>query len=212
MLEVYGSAGVDLCANRARYTLHAMRTDRGLPAHRRRIVAARETCVTHCRGTPILRRRGQPQLQRARLALQTGGQRADPDFGVALAWPSGLDHFGQRLAALARSFVVRDEGGLHPGHRAALGPSPLQRDAYCPQGIAGMPENKIGQFDGSVMLGDGMAQRHMRGRPAAASGAVFRSPAGRRCARTSCAARQSDAPSSRPGCMLTREGGPHPPE
>lgn len=41
--------------------------------------------------------------------------------------------------------------------------SPYQRDWYCPDGIAGLPENKIVQFDDSVMLGGGVALVHTPG-------------------------------------------------
>lgn len=46
---------------------------------------------------------------------------------------------------------------------SALDLSPYQRDWYCPNGIAGIPENKIIRFDGSVMLGDGVALVHTPG-------------------------------------------------
>lgn len=41
--------------------------------------------------------------------------------------------------------------------------SPYQRDWYCPNGIAGIPENRVIQFDGSIMLGDGVALVHTPG-------------------------------------------------
>lgn len=41
--------------------------------------------------------------------------------------------------------------------------SPYQRDWYCPRGIAGIPDSKVARFDGSVMLGDGIALVHTPG-------------------------------------------------
>lgn len=41
--------------------------------------------------------------------------------------------------------------------------NPYQRDWYCPNGVAGIPEDKVVQFDGSVMLGDGVALVHTPG-------------------------------------------------
>jgi hypothetical protein len=40
---------------------------------------------------------------------------------------------------------------------------PYQADWYCPSGIAGIPDRKVVQFDGSVMLGDGVALVHTPG-------------------------------------------------
>ena len=41
--------------------------------------------------------------------------------------------------------------------------SPYQRDWYCPNGVAGIAEDRIIRFDGSVMLGDGVALVHTPG-------------------------------------------------
>ncbi|HET7267415.1 MAG TPA: hypothetical protein VFJ15_04845 [Oleiagrimonas sp.] len=41
--------------------------------------------------------------------------------------------------------------------------NPYQRDWYCPHGVAGIADNKVVQFDGSVMLGDGVALVHTPG-------------------------------------------------
>jgi len=41
--------------------------------------------------------------------------------------------------------------------------NPYQRDWYCPDGLAGIPDNKLIQFDGSVMLGEGIALIHTPG-------------------------------------------------
>lgn len=41
--------------------------------------------------------------------------------------------------------------------------NPYQADWYCPSGIAGVPESKVICFDGSVMLGDGVALMHTPG-------------------------------------------------
>lgn len=40
---------------------------------------------------------------------------------------------------------------------------PYQKDWYCPRGITGIPEKKVVCFDGSVMLGDGIALIHTPG-------------------------------------------------
>lgn len=40
---------------------------------------------------------------------------------------------------------------------------PYQRDWYCPRGIAGIPEKKVVCFDGSIMLGGGVALVHTPG-------------------------------------------------
>ncbi len=65
-----------------------------------------------------------------------------------------------------------DEPALFPNARllvhhrewgSALDLSPYQRDWYCPRGIAGIPDSKVMQFDGSVMLGDGAALVHTPG-------------------------------------------------
>lgn len=45
----------------------------------------------------------------------------------------------------------------------ALDLSPYQRDWYCPQGVVGVPERKVIQFEGSVMLGGGVALVHTPG-------------------------------------------------
>ena len=34
---------------------------------------------------------------------------------------------------------------------------PPQVDWYCPNGLAGVPEDKVIQLDGDVMIGDGLA-------------------------------------------------------
>lgn len=41
--------------------------------------------------------------------------------------------------------------------------NPYQRDWYCPDGVAGIAEDKIIQFEDSVMLGDGVALVHTPG-------------------------------------------------
>ena len=41
--------------------------------------------------------------------------------------------------------------------------NPYQRDWYCPLGIKGIAENKVVCFDGSIMLGDGVALIHTPG-------------------------------------------------
>lgn len=41
--------------------------------------------------------------------------------------------------------------------------NPYQADWYCPDGIAGVPEDKVICFDGSIMLGDGVALMHTPG-------------------------------------------------
>ncbi len=41
--------------------------------------------------------------------------------------------------------------------------NPYQADWYCPSGIAGIPEHKVHCFDGSIMLGDGLALVHTPG-------------------------------------------------
>jgi hypothetical protein len=41
--------------------------------------------------------------------------------------------------------------------------NPYQADWYCPGGIAGIPESKVISFDGSIMLGDGVALMHTPG-------------------------------------------------
>ncbi|EDY86548.1 conserved hypothetical protein [gamma proteobacterium HTCC5015] len=46
---------------------------------------------------------------------------------------------------------------------SALDLNPYQADWYCPQGIHGIPAEKIIQFDGSIMLGDGCALVHTPG-------------------------------------------------
>lgn len=46
---------------------------------------------------------------------------------------------------------------------SALDLDPYQRDWYCPGGIADIAENKIVRFEGSVMLGDGVALVHTPG-------------------------------------------------
>ena len=46
---------------------------------------------------------------------------------------------------------------------SALDLSPYQRDWYCPQGVVGVPQRKVLQFEGSVMLGDGVALVHTPG-------------------------------------------------
>lgn len=41
--------------------------------------------------------------------------------------------------------------------------NPYQRDWYCPDGIAGIPPERVIQFDGDIMLGDGVALIHTPG-------------------------------------------------
>lgn len=41
--------------------------------------------------------------------------------------------------------------------------NPYQADWYCPNGIAGVPDDKVIRFDGSIMLGDGCALVHTPG-------------------------------------------------
>lgn len=41
--------------------------------------------------------------------------------------------------------------------------NPYQADWYCPNGIAGIPEDRVIRFDGSIMLGDGLALIHTPG-------------------------------------------------
>ncbi|MGD9563294.1 MAG: hypothetical protein AB7F88_13915 [Pyrinomonadaceae bacterium] len=51
----------------------------------------------------------------------------------------------------------------HREAESALDLNPYQRDWYCPNGITGIADDKIIRFDGSVMLGDGMALVHTPG-------------------------------------------------
>ncbi len=46
---------------------------------------------------------------------------------------------------------------------SALDLNPYQADWYCPNGIAGIPDDKVIQFDGDIMLGDGVALIHTPG-------------------------------------------------
>lgn len=46
---------------------------------------------------------------------------------------------------------------------SALDLNPYQRDWYCPHGLAGIPEDRIIRFSGSVRLGDGVALVHTPG-------------------------------------------------
>ncbi len=46
---------------------------------------------------------------------------------------------------------------------SALDLNPYQADWYCPQGIAGIAPERVVQFDGSIMLGDGVALVHTPG-------------------------------------------------
>jgi hypothetical protein len=64
------------------------------------------------------------------------------------------------------------EPGLFPNakllvHRrewaSTLDLNPYQADWYCPNGVAGISEDKIIQFDGDIMLGDGVALIHTPG-------------------------------------------------
>ena len=41
--------------------------------------------------------------------------------------------------------------------------NPYQADWYCPQGVAGVPDEKVICFEGSIMLGDGLALVHTPG-------------------------------------------------
>lgn len=51
----------------------------------------------------------------------------------------------------------------HQEWASALDLNPYQADWYCPQGIAGIPQDRVIQFDGSVMLGEGLALIHTPG-------------------------------------------------
>ena len=51
----------------------------------------------------------------------------------------------------------------HQEWASTLDLNPYQADWYCPNGIAGIPEDKVIQFDGSIMLGDGLALLHTPG-------------------------------------------------
>jgi len=51
----------------------------------------------------------------------------------------------------------------HQEVASAFDLNPYQTDWYCPNGLAGIPDNKIVQFDGSIMLGDGIALIHTPG-------------------------------------------------
>lgn len=46
---------------------------------------------------------------------------------------------------------------------SALDLNPYQRDWYCPDGLKGIPENKIIRFEGDIMLGEGVALVHTPG-------------------------------------------------
>lgn len=46
---------------------------------------------------------------------------------------------------------------------SAMDLNPYQRDWYCPNGIAGIPESRVIQFDGDIMLGEGVALIHTPG-------------------------------------------------
>lgn len=65
-----------------------------------------------------------------------------------------------------------DEPALLPNARllvhaqelaSALDLNPYQRDWYCPQGLKGIPDDKIMRFEHSIMLGDGVALVHTPG-------------------------------------------------
>lgn len=73
---------------------------------------------------------------------------------------------------LRRWLGSADQPGLLPNakllihHRewaSALDLNPYQRDWYCPNGIAGIPQDRVIQFDGDIMLGDGLALIHTPG-------------------------------------------------
>ena len=51
----------------------------------------------------------------------------------------------------------------HREWASALDLNPYQADWYCPNGIAGISEQRVIQFDGSIMLGDGVALVHTPG-------------------------------------------------
>ena len=51
----------------------------------------------------------------------------------------------------------------HREWASALDLNPYQRDWYCPNGIAGIPTDRVIQFDGDIMLGDGVALIHTPG-------------------------------------------------
>lgn len=51
----------------------------------------------------------------------------------------------------------------HREWASAVDLNPYQRDWYCPDGLAGVPQDKIVQFEGSAMLGDGVALVHTPG-------------------------------------------------
>lgn len=46
---------------------------------------------------------------------------------------------------------------------SALDLNPYQRDWYCPNGVVGIPDHRIIPFEGSIMLGDGVALVHTPG-------------------------------------------------
>ena len=51
----------------------------------------------------------------------------------------------------------------HREWACALDLNPYQRDWYCPNGIDGIPADRVIQFDGDIMLGDGVALIHTPG-------------------------------------------------
>jgi hypothetical protein len=51
----------------------------------------------------------------------------------------------------------------HREWASALDLNPYQRDWYCPDGIAGIPEDRVIRFDGDIMLGNGLALIHTPG-------------------------------------------------
>ncbi|MGH8460429.1 MAG: hypothetical protein ACRESS_02365 [Stenotrophobium sp.] len=73
---------------------------------------------------------------------------------------------------LRRWLGSADQPGLLPNARllvhhrewaSALDLNPYQRDWFCPNGLAGIPENRVIRFDGDIMLGDGLALIHTPG-------------------------------------------------
>lgn len=79
---------------------------------------------------------------------------------------------GPALFPRARLLVQRQE------ITSAGGLLPLQRDWYCPDGIAGLPEDRVIAFDGSVQLGRGIALIHTPGHTEGNHSLVWRVPDG----------------------------------
>lgn len=55
---------------------------------------------------------------------------------------------------------------------------PVQADWYCPNGLAGVPDDRIVAFDGSVQLGRGIALVHTPGHTEGNHSVVYRAPDG----------------------------------